>query len=100
MARSFWRVKSEPFKYSWDDLVKDGSTYWDGVRNALARNHITRNSNHRKFSTREKGGRQAQTTLSVNVRRHGGGKLVRQDRVGSANSARDLHQKGRRQPIL
>ena len=68
--------------------------------NALARNHITRNPNHRKFYTREEGGRQAQTTLSVNVRRHGEDKLVRQDRVGSANSARDLHQKGRRQPIF
>jgi predicted RNA-binding protein with PUA-like domain len=33
-------VKSEPFKYSWDDLVRDGSTYWDGVRNALARIHL------------------------------------------------------------
>jgi predicted RNA-binding protein with PUA-like domain len=33
-------VKSEPFKYSWDELVKDGSTYWDGVRNAQARNNL------------------------------------------------------------
>ena len=40
MARSYWLVKSEPFKYSWDDLVKDGSTYWDGVRNAQARNNL------------------------------------------------------------
>ena len=28
VARSFWLVKSEPFKYSWDNLVADGSTYW------------------------------------------------------------------------
>ena len=40
MARSYWLVKSEPFKYSWDELVKDGSTYWDGVRNAQARNNL------------------------------------------------------------
>jgi predicted RNA-binding protein with PUA-like domain len=40
MARGYWLVKSEPFKYSWDDLVKDGSTYWDGVRNAQARNNL------------------------------------------------------------
>jgi predicted RNA-binding protein with PUA-like domain len=40
MARAHWLVKSEPFKYSWDDLVKDGSTYWDGVRNAQARNNL------------------------------------------------------------
>ena len=40
MARSYWLVKSEPFKYSWDDLVKDGSTYWDGVRNYMARNNL------------------------------------------------------------
>ena len=39
-ARSHWLVKSEPFKYSWDDLVKDGSTYWDGVRNSQARNNM------------------------------------------------------------
>jgi predicted RNA-binding protein with PUA-like domain len=40
MARSYWLVKSEPFKYSWDQFVKDGSTYWDGVRNAQARNNL------------------------------------------------------------
>ena len=40
MARNYWLVKSEPFKYSWDDFVKDGSTYWDGVRNAQARNNL------------------------------------------------------------
>jgi predicted RNA-binding protein with PUA-like domain len=40
MARSFWLVKSEPFKYSWEDLVADGSTYWDGVRNYMARNNL------------------------------------------------------------
>ena len=40
MARSYWLVKSEPFKYSWDEFVKDGSTYWDGVRNAQARNNL------------------------------------------------------------
>jgi predicted RNA-binding protein with PUA-like domain len=40
MARSYWLVKSEPFKYSWDDLVSDGSTYWDGVRNYEARNNL------------------------------------------------------------
>jgi predicted RNA-binding protein with PUA-like domain len=40
MPRGTWLVKSEPFKYSWDDLVRDGSTYWDGVRNATARNNL------------------------------------------------------------
>ncbi len=39
-ARSYWLVKSEPFKYSWDQLVKDRSTYWDGVRNYTARNNL------------------------------------------------------------
>jgi len=33
-------MKSEPNKYSYDDLVKDGSTYWDGVRNFEARNNL------------------------------------------------------------
>ena len=40
MARGHWLVKSEPDKYSWDEFVKDGSTYWDGVRIAQARNHL------------------------------------------------------------
>jgi len=41
MARGYWLVKSEPFKYSWDDLVRDGQTYWDGVRNYEARNNLS-----------------------------------------------------------
>ena len=41
MARSHWLMKSEPFKYSWDDLVRDGRTHWDGVRNYEARNNLT-----------------------------------------------------------
>ena len=39
-ARHYWLVKSEPFKYSWDKLVKDGGTFWDGVRNYQARNNL------------------------------------------------------------
>ena len=31
-----WLLKSEPVKYGWDDLVRDGSTSWDGVRNNQA----------------------------------------------------------------
>ncbi len=37
---NYWLVKSEPYKYSWDDLVKDGQTFWDGVRNYSARNNM------------------------------------------------------------
>ena len=37
---AYWLVKSEPFKYSWDQFVKDGQTFWDGVRNYAARNHL------------------------------------------------------------
>ena len=33
---AYWLMKSEPGAYSWDDLVRDGSTYWDGVRNYQA----------------------------------------------------------------
>ncbi|MFN5346321.1 MAG: EVE domain-containing protein [Bacteroidota bacterium] len=36
----YWLVKSEPFKYSWDQFVEDKETYWDGVRNYLARNNM------------------------------------------------------------
>ncbi|CAN5118946.1 EVE domain-containing protein [soil metagenome] len=35
-----WLVKSEPFKYSWEQFVKDGKTFWDGVRNYGARNNL------------------------------------------------------------
>lgn len=42
MARSHWLVKSEPGAYSWDDLVAEGKTEWDGVRNAQARNNLAR----------------------------------------------------------
>lgn len=40
MARRYWLIKSEPFKYSWEQLVADGSTCWDGVRNHEARNNL------------------------------------------------------------
>lgn len=36
----FWMVKQEPEKYSFDDLLKDGATVWDGVRNYQARNNL------------------------------------------------------------
>ncbi len=36
----YWLVKSEPFKYSWDQFVKDKKTFWDGVRNYAARNNL------------------------------------------------------------
>ena len=35
-----WLMKSEPAAYSWGDLVKDGATEWDGVRNNAARLHL------------------------------------------------------------
>lgn len=37
---NYWLVKSEPFKYSFDQLVKDKKTIWDGVRNYAARNNL------------------------------------------------------------
>lgn len=36
----YWLVKSEPFKYSWEQFVKDKQTFWDGVRNYGARNNL------------------------------------------------------------
>lgn len=38
MAR--WLMKSEPGTYSWEDLIRDGTTEWDGVRNPAARLHL------------------------------------------------------------
>ncbi len=36
----YWLVKSEPFKYSWEQFVADKQTFWDGVRNYQARNNL------------------------------------------------------------
>ena len=37
---AYWLVKSEPFKYSWAQMVADGRTHWDGVRNYQAANNL------------------------------------------------------------
>jgi predicted RNA-binding protein with PUA-like domain len=37
MATRRWLIKSEPAAYSWDDLVRDGETLWDGIRNHTAK---------------------------------------------------------------
>ncbi len=37
---NYWLVKSEPSKYSWDDMVRDGRDHWDGIRNYQARNNL------------------------------------------------------------
>lgn len=38
--RRHWLLKSEPFKYSWDDLVAEREGTWDGVRNHQAKNNL------------------------------------------------------------
>jgi predicted RNA-binding protein with PUA-like domain len=37
---SYWLVKSDPDTYGWAELLRDGKTSWDGVRNFTARNHL------------------------------------------------------------
>jgi len=37
---NYYLVKSEPFKYSWEQFLKDKQTFWDGVRNYQARNNL------------------------------------------------------------
>lgn len=37
---NYWLLKTEPDAYSWNDLAKDGSTVWNGVRNFQARNNM------------------------------------------------------------
>jgi predicted RNA-binding protein with PUA-like domain len=37
---AYWLVKSEPSTWSWDDQVRDGTTFWDGVRNYQASNNM------------------------------------------------------------
>lgn len=40
MSKNYWLVKSEPYKWSWDDHVKKGVEHWDGVRNYQASNNM------------------------------------------------------------
>jgi len=37
---SYWIVKTEPSTYSFDQLERDQTTVWDGVRNNLALKHL------------------------------------------------------------
>src|SRR3569623_986641 len=37
---AYWLMRSEPDAYSWQQLVADRGTEWDGVRNATARIHL------------------------------------------------------------
>lgn len=37
---NYWLIKSEPFKFSWDNFVEKGGDMWDGVRNYQARNNL------------------------------------------------------------
>jgi predicted RNA-binding protein with PUA-like domain len=37
---NYWLLKTEPGSFSWDDLVRDKKTGWDGVRNFQARSHL------------------------------------------------------------
>ncbi len=39
-GKNYWLVKSEPSTYSWETLVRDKRTRWDGVRNFEARNNL------------------------------------------------------------
>ena len=40
MAARYWLIKSEPAAYGWHDLIEDGETVWDGVRNHRAANNL------------------------------------------------------------
>lgn len=37
---NYWLIKSEPYKWSWDQHVKKGTEHWDGVRNYQAANNM------------------------------------------------------------
>ena len=37
---AYWLMKSEADVFGWDDLVRDGKTEWDGVRNYTARQNL------------------------------------------------------------
>jgi len=40
MAKRYWLMKSEPDVYSIQDLIRDKSCFWEGVRNYQARNFM------------------------------------------------------------
>lgn len=40
MAKRWWLMKTEPEAYGWNDLVRDGETVWDGVRNHRAAGNL------------------------------------------------------------
>ncbi len=40
LTMNYWLIKSEPFKYSFDQFMSDKKTFWDGVRNYQARNNL------------------------------------------------------------
>ncbi len=41
-SMNYWLIKTEPGAYSWDDLVREKRTVWDGIRNPLALIHMKR----------------------------------------------------------
>ena len=43
MSDRVWLMKSEPDVFSFDDLKKKRRTWWDGVRNYMARNFMMKN---------------------------------------------------------
>lgn len=45
MTKKYWLLKSEPDTYSIDQLKKDKTTWWEGVRNYQARNYMTKDMN-------------------------------------------------------
>lgn len=40
VAMQYWLLKTEPETFSYDDLLREGQSHWDGVRNYAARNHL------------------------------------------------------------
>jgi len=36
----YWLIKSEPASYAWEDLLRDGETVWNGVRNYRAKANL------------------------------------------------------------
>ncbi len=67
---AYWLVKSEPEKYSWDRMVADGRTIWDGVRNNAAAIHLrTMKTGDRAFFYHSNEGKEIVGIVEV-VREH------------------------------
>ena len=63
-----WLLKSEPAKYSWDQMVKDKRTHWDGVHNYQAALHMKASSLSRVTSIPDAAAAMSRSRIATHAR--------------------------------